>query len=126
MASDLIFFYGSLLVGPADTAVQRALTACEPMGPAWIQGRLYDLGTYPGAVPSVERADRIRGVLYRLHDMGRSLRRLDRFEDYHRGHPAPSLYLRRRATAWRQADGHALICWVYFYNRAVQSHRRIA
>jgi len=125
MASALMFFYGSLLMGPADTGVKQALAACRHVGGAWIQGRLYDLGPYPGAVASPRHSDRVRGELYQLRDTGRSLRLLDRFEDYHRGQPATSLYLRRRTTAWLDGEGRALPCWTYFYNRPVGTRRRI-
>ncbi|MEJ2643674.1 MAG: gamma-glutamylcyclotransferase [Gammaproteobacteria bacterium] len=125
MAGALIFFYGSLLLEPAEARVQRALAACRPLGGAWIQGRLYDLGHYPGAVPSPRHGDRIRGELYQLRDTGRSLRLLDRFEDYHRRQPADSLYLRRRTTAWLNGGGRAVACWAYFYNGPVRSRWRI-
>lgn len=119
MASPLLFVYGSLLAGPLDAPVRRALRACRPAGTAWIRGRLYALGPYPGAKTRPGRSDRVWGTLYRLQSAKRTLRQLDAFEDYRPGQHAASEYLRCRTAARRGAHGRALICWVYFYNRTV-------
>jgi len=126
MARPLVFFYGTLWTGEC-TRRARAVMAdgLEPVGPASLRGRLYDLGAYPGLLRSPRAADRVRGYLYRLLDTGRSLRWLDWYEDYLRGAPARSVFLRRRAVARRQVDGRTVPCWVYFYNRPVLAAWRI-
>lgn len=125
MATPLLFAYGSLLTGPVDASVRRALRACRPVGTAWIRGRLYGLGPYPGAVPSPGRSDRVRGTLYRLQSPKRTLRRLDAFEDYYPGQRRASEYLRRRTAARLSAHSRALVCWVYFYNRTQHRGTRV-
>ena len=49
MSKDHVFFYGTLITGARDHAVRRLVEAhCRIVGQAWLPGRLYDLGPYPG------------------------------------------------------------------------------
>ena len=89
-----LFLYGTLrpeLVPPRANPLTATLT---PVGRGTIRGRLYDLGSYPGAVLDAA-ADRIVGQVCRLPDeAAEALAALDRYEDYDPARPESSLYVR--------------------------------
>lgn len=127
MEEAYLFVYGTLLTGAARPEVTRLLTAhARDLGPATLQARLYDLGTYPGAVPSARPGDRVRGRLLRLRQPGRVIPRLDRYEGYRPDAEPVSEFVRRLATVVPETGAGARPAWVYYYNRAVDRRVRIA
>lgn len=116
---DLLATYGTLL---RPFGMQERLGVAEALSfvsPCVIPGTLYDLGRYPGAVPSSDGdTGRIQGELYRLHD-SRTLRRLDAYEGYDPDDEHSSLFVRRRVTLLRPDDRDA---WVYWYNAGDALH----
>jgi gamma-glutamylcyclotransferase (GGCT)/AIG2-like uncharacterized protein YtfP len=75
-----VFVYGSLrkrLNHPLHGLLEKQ-GICVTTG--YFQGKLYDLGRYPGAVPSHGKNDRVPGELYRLTDPHRILQVLDTYE----------------------------------------------
>jgi len=111
-----LFIYGTLLTGTPLRRLNRAMA--RRLGraqPARIRARLYDLGAYPGAVPSADRRDRVYGRLVAITDIA-LLRQLDAYEDYVPDRPVGSEFVRRAAQAVRLADRRPVRCWVYFYN----------
>jgi len=113
----LVFVYGSLRRGGA---AHGRLRGAELIAPARYQGRLYDLGEYPGAVPSADAGDAVHGELYRLPAVGAEalLARLDRYE-------GPE-YRRERARVGLEARGEARECWIYLYRGDLDGRRRVA
>jgi gamma-glutamylcyclotransferase (GGCT)/AIG2-like uncharacterized protein YtfP len=88
------------------------LSAClQPAGEAVIQGRLIDLGDYPGLVPG---AASVQAELYLLVDR-RAVPIMDRFERYVPNDVRGSLYVRRALRLLRPN----VEAWVYVYNRDV-------
>jgi gamma-glutamylcyclotransferase (GGCT)/AIG2-like uncharacterized protein YtfP len=62
--SDYLFVYGTLRK-EMNHPMYRALSrSAEWVGEANLQGRLYDLGKYPGAVPSKRVSDIVIGEIY--------------------------------------------------------------
>jgi gamma-glutamylcyclotransferase (GGCT)/AIG2-like uncharacterized protein YtfP len=84
----------------------------------WWTGRLYDLGSYPGAVPG---EGTVQGELFRLRDP-RAWTVLDRYEGYDPDREAASLFVRRPVPMDEPADEAA---WVYWYNGPVGDHERV-
>lgn len=78
-------------------------------------GRLYDLGSFPGAVPG---EGTIYGELFRLTDP-KVWAILDRYEGYDPDHEAASLFIRREVTLEVPTDRTA---WVYWYNKDPAGH----
>ena len=77
----------------------RCTNSCNrrrSIGPGEFQGRLYDLGRYPGVVASDDPADIVHGEVYRLHDPAATLARLDQYEGCDDTAPAPTEYRARR------------------------------
>ena len=108
--TELLFIYGTLLPG---LRLDHHMTGAERLGPALVQGRLYDLGTYPGWV---QGEGWVRGEMYRLSSS--HLQRLDVVEEVVPGDPAASLYGRDRIQVSEGACAGQWV-WVYRYNRPV-------
>ncbi len=95
------------------------------MGKGRIQGRLYDLGEFPGAVTSSSVRKRIEGELYELPHPETQLKELDRIEEFDSQRPENSLFVRRLSTV-RLANGRRMRAWVYFLPRRPANARLIA
>ena len=108
-----LFVYGSLRRGEALHAHLAGL-AC--LGPAWMRGRLYDLGEYPGAVPSRRAGERVQGEVYELAPADERLAELDRLEGCDPERPERGLFV-RRARIVELAAGGRLRAWVYLLPR---------
>lgn len=61
-----LFVYGTLMDPSANAFAARLWRQGNGKGEAWFQGRLYKVAHYPGAVPSDDPADRVRGLLIEL------------------------------------------------------------
>src|SRR5919106_1266811 len=75
-----LFVYGSLrraLNHPLYRLLERHASF---VGAGIFQGRLYDLGRYPGAVPSKTNTDRVVGEIYRFAGSEEVLKVLDNYE----------------------------------------------
>jgi gamma-glutamylcyclotransferase (GGCT)/AIG2-like uncharacterized protein YtfP len=115
--SEYLFVYGTLLGRTPDPQVNRVLRRyCESAGAAWVSGRLYRLGWYPGLVIDSGAAQRVQGRLLRIHAPQLCWPVLDAFEGYRPGAPAESEFVRRRVTARRRSDGAVIVVWTYVYN----------
>lgn len=92
-------------------------------GDASVEGKLYDIGNYPGAIPSKGNSI-IRGELIEITDAPRILKILDRYEGCDGQHPDEAEYMRKRELV-RLADGSVVEAWIYWYNLPVKGKRRI-
>ena len=125
--TDRLFVYGTLRRSVGH-AMHRWLGAhADYEGLATFQGVLYDLGSYPGVLPSSNPADRVIGEVYRLHDNAgrRVLRQLDAYEDYDPDNVAMSQYRREQRPVILEPDGQTVQAWIYLYQRSTRHTRRI-
>lgn len=114
-----LFVYGSLLSGfhhPAYAYISRYFTL---IGKATVQGKLYDLGEYPGAVPCDESCF-ITGELYQVNnndEFSWAIKQLDDYEGMlvERG----EIPLFRREPVAILLDEQSTIAWIYWYNHEV-------
>src|SRR5262245_43138470 len=113
-----LFLYGTLLPGLARPPVADLVARLRPLGPATVPGRLYDLGPYPALVSDGAVGSRVCGELFELPDDAALLAALDEYEDCVSADAAGSQY-RRAETVAALADGRAVSCWVYVYQRDV-------
>lgn len=90
------------------------VSGLERVGRAWIRGRLYDLGDYPGAVADSAATTRVHGQVFRLPADPAVLRALDAYEGYNPAHPAGSLFVRTQRLA-TLGSGRRIRCWIYVY-----------
>src|SRR5262245_51084024 len=120
---DRIFFYGTLRTGFNRTTRAGIDSLLRFFGRGWINGKLFDLGIYPAAVPASD--SRVWGGCAELPDVGRLIPALDRIEGHRPADPDRSLYNRVRVTATLD-DGRTEDVWVYFYNAPLGRAPRIA
>ncbi|RMF61541.1 MAG: gamma-glutamylcyclotransferase [Calditrichaeota bacterium] len=93
------------------------------IGLGTVQGKLVDLGSYPGLVRSDNPADRVLGEVFVLSlEPERVLRRLDEYEGC--GDEEP-LYRREKMTVSLDHGGQEQ-AWVYVFNGAATGRPEIA
>jgi gamma-glutamylcyclotransferase (GGCT)/AIG2-like uncharacterized protein YtfP len=117
--TDLVFFYGTLMSGfkrPGRTTLDRVL---QPVGRAWINAALFDLGIYPAL------EGQVWGEVHQMLDPGAALTTLDEIEGFSAKSPDASLY-RRVEIPVTLDDGRTAQAWVYFYNAPLGRAERIA
>jgi gamma-glutamylcyclotransferase (GGCT)/AIG2-like uncharacterized protein YtfP len=86
------------------------------VGEGTFPGRLYDLGSYPGAVYEAQAATQVFGHILRLHDPEKPFKILDLYEGITNAQADQNEY-------WRTVipvnfNNQPLDCWVYLYNFA--------
>lgn len=121
---EFLFVYGTLRQGAKHPMHGVVARYAVPVGRATFQGRLYDLGGYPAAVPSEDVQDQVVGEVYRLRDAFEMLVRLDIYEACEPGREEPTEYVRRRESV-RLDSGSVLEAWMYVYNLPVSALPRI-
>jgi gamma-glutamylcyclotransferase (GGCT)/AIG2-like uncharacterized protein YtfP len=110
-----VFVYGTLR--QRDHPMRRVLDRHGIYaGRGTFQGRLYDLGRYPGAVRSSGKRDRIVGEIYKLQRPIEALKVLDEYEG--------RLFLREAATISLK-PAETITAWIYLYRGRVEQGRRI-
>ena len=116
MTTEYLFLYGTLLADRAPDEVVWALKALRRLGPAYVPGRLYELGEYPGAVVDYSANTSIHGELLELPSDKAILDALDRYEEFDPSRPQKSLFIRKKAKI-KLANGRNVEGWMYVYNR---------
>jgi gamma-glutamylcyclotransferase (GGCT)/AIG2-like uncharacterized protein YtfP len=120
--TEQVFFYGTLRTG-FDRTTRAGIDAfLKFAGRGWINGKLFDLGIYPAAVPATD--SRVWGEVFRMVDAPNVLAALDRIEGYRAEEPERSLYTRTQVSATLD-DGRTEDVWVYFYNAPLGRAPRI-
>jgi gamma-glutamylcyclotransferase (GGCT)/AIG2-like uncharacterized protein YtfP len=122
--TDALFVYGTLMRETRHPMANRLLSQSRYIGPAAIRAKLYNLGSYPGAVPSDKDRDTVRGDVIRLLRPAASFAWLDDYEGCGNGSAEPHAY-KRVITPAVLSTGEKLDAWVYFYVMPVRSARRI-
>ena len=120
--ADLVFFYGTLMAGfdrRRRAGIDDKLTY---IGRGAINGKLFDLGLYPAAVPAPDGV--VWGEVYEMSDPRTVLAALDEIEGYRHDDPDRSLYTRAKAAVTLH-DGARQQAWVYFYNAPLGRAPRI-
>ncbi|GAB6052164.1 gamma-glutamylcyclotransferase [Magnetospira thiophila] len=121
--SDL-FVYGTLRKGQKNPFAARLAGQGRWISEGTLQGRLYELGGYPGVVDSADPQDRVLGDVFRIPAFGNLLRWLDAYEGCSPRHPRPHEYRRQRVPV-TLSDGTVRHCWCYLYNGATEGLKPI-
>jgi gamma-glutamylcyclotransferase (GGCT)/AIG2-like uncharacterized protein YtfP len=121
--SNHLFAYGTLLC--CDKRYSHRLLRGQAQKAASIPGKLFSLGSYPGAVPHHGmRFQRVYGRLFRLKRVKRTLAELDRYEECSTAFAHPHEY-RRVTVKLRPARCRLVSAWIYLYNYPTQKLSRI-
>ena len=110
-----LFVYGTLRRAANHPLHAVLAQDAEFIGMGAFQGRLYDVGGYPGAVPSEDPTDAVKGEVYVLRDPQRVLRVLDRYEGCGADDAPPTEFRRVRAPITLE-NGVQVEAWIYLYN----------
>jgi len=115
-----LFVCGTLRSGLAPDEVAGLMQGMLRIGTASVPGRLYDLGDYPGAVLDPNCDAKIIGEVFQLPGDAAVLAALDAYEGIDPQDSGDSLFVRREAEITLEG-GAKLQCWIYVYNRQVES-----
>lgn len=85
------------------------------LGQGRLQGKLYLVDYYPGAVPDNNSAWQVTGEMYQLQQPALLLAALDQYEACGPGFAAPTEYLRLKQQITLEND-EIVTAWVYVYN----------
>ncbi|HKN37348.1 MAG TPA: gamma-glutamylcyclotransferase family protein [Terriglobales bacterium] len=119
-----LFSYGTLLPRHAPPEIAPTVRRLRRVGRGSVQGQLYDLGQYPGAILS-RGGPMVVGQVFELPDDPGVLTQLDEYEGFDPSRPRGSLFVRKRCLV-RLNNGEKLACWIYTYNRPLGQARPLA
>ena len=111
-----LFVYGTLRRNARRQIHHLLCRYASFVGEAIYRGKLYNIGLYPGAVPSDNPMDRVLGEVYRLQEPLVVLAQLDQYEGCGPEVLQPAEY-RREIQDVRLVNGGQISAWVYLYNR---------
>ena len=101
-----LFVYGTLKRG-SDNRYARLLEAnSEFLGTGRMHGRVFNLGPYPGAVPSKDPGDWVPGELFYLLNPAKIFKALDTYE---------GVDFSRTMVTIRLDSGEEMDSWAYLY-----------
>jgi gamma-glutamylcyclotransferase (GGCT)/AIG2-like uncharacterized protein YtfP len=118
---DKLFVYGTLTRRSRPVLRYLLKEKLRFLGRGRIQGTLYDVGEYPGAVRS--KTGFVHGEVFEIKDFD-ILKRLDAYEEYDARRPSTSLF-RREAAEVLMDHGVTMPAMVYFYNKNPKGLPRI-
>ena len=125
MSGKFLFVYGTLMRGSQRAMAKRLRQQARFVGQASMPGRLYALGSYPGAVVSEGPREKIHGEVFEISGAPAALLdQLDRYESCAEGQPRPHPYERVVAKV-RLANGRDLMALTYLYRLPVAHLRPI-
>lgn len=123
--NDLLFVYGTLLSGLSN---HHHMQGARCLGPASVQGALFDLGEYPAMVMTGARAEPLETVMGELYQIEAShLQRLDTLEEVDPESIENSMYLRvtSEVTWLASTMPQTLRAQIYVYNWSLEGRPRI-
>lgn len=120
-----LFVYGTLRRGGSAPLSHILGEHANLVSLGVFQGKLYDLGEYPGVIPSSNPADVVIGEIYALRKDNPILAILDEYEGYYPDQPEQSLYLRQVAPI-SLGPNKSLKAWIYIYNCPVTGYKEIS
>ena len=120
-----LFVYGSLRSGFRNPAYQYLADFFTLIGEAVVQGKFYDKGEFPVAIPSTEDAF-IHGELYVANNaegFDWAIAQLDDYEGLNVENGEKPLYKRELVEVFQ--DGKPSLAWIYWYNDSVDGMEEI-
>jgi gamma-glutamylcyclotransferase (GGCT)/AIG2-like uncharacterized protein YtfP len=121
-----LFVYGSLRRGFHSHAYEYISRFFNFVGEAKAKGKLYDLGEYPAAIPTLEEVF-IKGELYFIQDPSEfswAIGQLDDYEGVNVEEGEKQLYRRELADVYM--NDKIIFAWIYWYNGEVNGKPVVA
>ena len=109
-----LFVYGSLMGGVASPIATYLKSNSYFLGEAVVEGILYDLGQYPGLIPSIGCGTWVKGHVFELSNAKEMLPVLDNYEGSGAAFLQPTEYIREKIQV--VLNDQPLTCWAYQYN----------
>ncbi|HBA66105.1 MAG TPA: gamma-glutamylcyclotransferase, partial [Methylococcaceae bacterium] len=119
--TNYLFVYGTLRRHHGHPMSHWLSQCADWIGAGFFQGKLFNLGEYPGVIKSDNAGDRVLGDIYRIGRPKMILATLDRYEQCSIRDPRPHEY-RRSIEPVMLDKGKTLNAWVYLYNRPIKDH----
>ncbi|MBS1503578.1 MAG: gamma-glutamylcyclotransferase [Bacteroidetes bacterium] len=120
--NDKLFVYGTLLDRSNKYGVYLKDNSTHYSN-GKVQGRLYDIGDYPGAVLTSGEEEYVYGTILKLTDPEETLIVLDEYEGFGEDLLQPNEFIRVLTSA-ETALG-IMDCWIYLYNLPIDGIKRI-
>ena len=114
--SNYLFVYGSLRSGFRSPVYEYISRFFDFAGNAKVKGKLFDLGPYPGGVPTNDETFVI-GELYQIRNEAEfnwAIAQLDDYEGVKAEEGEPALYRRELVNVY--LDNEVITAWIYWYN----------
>lgn len=124
LKAEFIFVYGTLRKQRAANMHHLMASHCEYFAGGTMQGKLYEVSGYPGAIESGDSSDRVFGELYILLDKKLVLSGLDDYEECSAWYPMPHEY-RRKQIPINITGGGSVLSWAYLYCYDVSNLKQI-
>ena len=115
---EFIFFYGTLRKQIASSMHHFIADYCRYYSDGAMQGKLYEVCGYPGAIESSDAKDKVFGELYKMLDRKRLLALLDEYEECNDRFSIPQEYSRKQLSI-ELSSGGSVVAWVYVYNQDI-------
>jgi len=122
--TEYLFIYGTLQKNVGNSRFHLFAGYCSYFSKAYLQGKLFHVADYPGAIESNEIDDKVYGELYKVNESKPLLTQLDIYEECSANFPQPHEYVRKKILVFLP-DGNTVLAWVYLYNRDIQNLERI-
>ena len=116
--TDYLFVYGTLrkeLVAQTTPELAAMMQSLAFIGYGQIQGQLYDLGEFPGAILGDNFPTKIHGEINELPNPQEFLAALDVYEGFISDELEASLFARVKEKIIR-TNSEEFLCWLYVYN----------
>lgn len=117
-----LFVYGTLL-NEKNKFGAFLLNNSSFVSHAKFKGKLYNIGEYPGAIADCDGACRVYGSIFLMRNPKETLKILDDYEGFGKGHPQPNLFIRELTEV--ETEEKPLLCWIYLYNLPVDGLTQI-
>ena len=111
-----LFVYGTLLDEDNKYGIYLRDNS-EFFSSGQIEGILYDIGEYPGAILSAGGDDFIYGIILQIDEPSEVLALIDMYEGFGEDQPQPNEFIRVLTEA--ETDRGRVNCWIYLYNLPV-------
>ncbi len=122
--TNLLFVYGTLRRDFNHPMARLLALRAHYWGTGRLNGRLYHLGSYPGATFSRHSDEWVQGDIYEPKSLRGLLALLDRYEGLPSGRKRKGEYLRVKAPI-QLNDGTAVLAWLYLCRLPVNRSKRL-